>query len=674
MNARIAAWIFVAAAVAACGADLTLTTNITAPGALNGGAFTPSGSGTPASPYFYDFSSGPGAAYSGLNLSTAQVRTVNVSLTNASLKFDLNGGAITATSGDLTTENTTVGTLAAPSLAGAITITNAGNITLDSILARGTGGNYRKGAAITITHDGSLLANLLSSAGTRQDAGNIFISGDEAGTGPSGRFLVTNLVANNAGTGGDAGRGGMITVSGYTNILVVGTVDATKRVLNSDPNDVTLVSLGSIQVGGAISTLNFSVSGGRGGDLRLTASNGVSGSISVSNLNTSARDRGGDVYLYADTSIRVGTVTNSVSLDSTSSGNFTATHDGSFAGASFYLVGDRAGSGRLVLDGDARRDGASGSAVLGAIEARNTDASIAGGNGAVGISGYTNVVISGLVNLGSTLAGDTQGVFSVSANGAIQVSDVLVGLTNGRGGKVTLQGRDSVTAGALVGGTNAFMSLNANAITVANFAGSNDTISARVRQGFSLTDATDSEARRLFLSASNAATAFAGMNASVSTVYLDLPSLASVTVQGADLVFRSSDGAGSNPGVLYQVLFGSREEHVGGSDYTNATVVGTFTNIGAAFADHVLGIDAITLALGHSWTTGWFGLRSVNTNWFDLDGDGLASEQFSSLAAINVADSSAFMVVLSSIPEPAPLALLLFAGLAAAWARRRWVA
>lgn len=674
MNPRITVWILASLVAAAQGADLVLTTNITAPGALNGATFTPSGTGTATDPYFYNFASGVGLTYSGLNLSTAQLRTVNVSLTNASLKLDLNGGSITATTGDLTTENTTAGALGAPSVAGQITITNAANLTLDSILARGTGGNYRKGAAITITHNGSLQANLISSAGFREGAGNLTLVGNQSGGAPSGGLLVTNLLANNGNTGGDTGRGGTITVSGYTNILIVGAVDTTKRISVSDANDVVLNSLGSIQVGGTISTLNFSVSGSRGGDVRLTASNGVSGSLSVSNINTSSRDRGGDVFLYADTSIRVGAVTNSVSSDGTSSGNFTATHDGAFAGGFFYLVGDRGSAGRLTLDGDARRDGASGSAVLGAIEARNTDTSIAGGNGVVRISGYTNVLISGTVLLGSTLAGDTQGLFSVSANGAIQVADVLVGLTNGRGGRVFLSGRDMVTSGALVGGTNAVMSLNANTVSVGNFAGSNDTISVRVRQGFSLTDATDTEAKRLFLSASNAATAFAGMNASVSAVYLDLPTLVSVSQSGADLVFQAGNGGGANPGNLYEVLFGSREDFVGGSDYTNATVVGTFSNLGASVLGNVLGIDAITLALGHAWSTGYFGLRSVNTNWFDLDGDGLANEHFSSLAAINPADSMAFLVIPTVIPEPSSLAALLLVGLGAAWARRRSVA
>lgn len=659
----------IAWATIASGADVTLTGNVAPPASLDGGSFTASGTGTPGNPYFYDFTTGPGTNYTGLNLATFQVVTSSASLTNASMLFNLNGGTITATTGDLSTLNSTAGALGTPSVAGQITITNAGNITIDDILANGAvGGNFRQGANISVFHNGSLIADVINSQGARENSGNILLNGDQAGTGATGSLQVNSILANNINIGGDTGKGGTVTISGYTNVAVAGEINTTKRVLSYLTNDVTVRAFGSISVGGPITTLNSpAVTGSKGGDVTLIASNGVNGAIAIGDVNTSSRGLGGSILLYSDTSISVSNITTGVAGDGTKAGSFTATHDGAFGGGNLNLFGDRGDGGNLTLNGDAHGDGADGTLVIGAITANDTD--IAGGtpfqDGSVSIRGYTGIQITGTVALASAAAKYLPGTFTASANGNISVGEIqiAIGTTNKPGGKISIFGRDTVSTGSLVSRSNSFLTVNGNAVTVADFTGTNDTVALRVRNSFTLTTTTGSEANHLFLSASNAASAFTGVDALNSTVFLDLPFLQSVSQNDINIDFSAHNGNAANPGNVFEVLFGEREDIIGGSDYTDATVVGTFTNLTGTLGTFSLSIDDIATALGQSWTEGYFGLRSVNTNLFDLDGDGTAAEMFSSLTAINTANSQAFYVQINLIPEPSTALFLAGAGL-----------
>ncbi len=367
----------------------------------------------------------------------------------ADLAVDI-GGAITA-SGSSTTGNS-----------GNVEITSTNSsVSTAAITARAaqSGSGVGSGGNVTISADQSLALNgniQTFGGGLRGDSGNVQL----VSTNSTIDTNQINTTAGSSGTGGnidlsadlDITISGNVTTTGGSNAGNSGVITITSSAGNVSTQAVTTTT-GAVGNGGSIwiSTPQGNIStsaiqsaggatSGNGGFVALIAGNLVGNTLTTNNIVTVAgqNGNGGDIYLFAKTSVQTGNINASSGTSSGSPGSITINNP--LAAGSIQL-GTVTATGTLAPNS------------FGGFQALSGSTIVAG-----------RVIVSGVVNL--------EAFQSISVNG-IQTSSTFQGggnvfLQSDLGDSITITGNGIVTSGVGAGNAsgNILLSTNGGAISV----------------------------------------------------------------------------------------------------------------------------------------------------------------------------------------------------------------
>lgn len=366
-------------------------------------------------------------AIAGLSLGAQTVKTDN----GSALTLDLNGGTITATSGDLSTA------VAGGATAGALTVTNAGSIALDDLFSTnpvGLGGN------MTITHRGALTADQISA----NPGGDIYFDGNcGSAAGSAGGLSATKIDSGDSTTNLSRTVKGDVFVKGYTNVVVGDRITSARIVTvfgDGYAGNVTIGDPGPANAAGHIAGLIkvgaiYCTSKPAGG-----AGTCLSGDVSIYGkddvLIKNSSDVIGDILTYPDITIR-----------DCDGGTVTVKHDGAFAVRDVISrvgnANDTYAGRPLYFDGDVLSNGITAGKNY---SARTLETTVGGtGNykpgGRITIKGYDNVAVGSLITYQASTHFNTGG----------RAGDILI--TNIQG-TVSITNSVSAYAAKTAGGGN----------------------------------------------------------------------------------------------------------------------------------------------------------------------------------------------------------------------------